>query len=302
MAYLSALCHLHTTSMRPHTTPHHFHYIQPPPGPLSMHPEVETHVVAPPILDPHAASQATSQAMTAPRDKCLPNVAHTHHSCGPPSFSHAHCTIFCLLAHSPTAVLLQAMSTARSSTLSPTLACLSAQLPGTQSYSPVHPATHLVCEPYVPLMHGVSQAPSMCLPPSSVLLAPHSLPASPTPPPSHLHMTLHHFYHIWPPQGPLCMCPALLHEPPQLSYAIPTPHRHVPDYANMLPPIPTCTHTPQSSPGPQPQFGHVQMRADAYLHVLDLVCMSSHPLLALQCASAPPYNAHEDHPSEWLHS
>ena len=34
----------------------------------------------------------------------------------------------------------------------------------------------------------------------------------------------HRFYHVRPPPGPLCMRHAPLHEPPQLSHAVPTPH------------------------------------------------------------------------------
>ena len=122
-------------------------------------------------LPSHTVSQAASQAVTPPHNnECLPNVAHTHHSHGPPLFSCAHCTIFCPFAHPLTPFLLQATSTAHLSTLPPTLTCPSAQPPSAQCHSPVFPATHLICEPYVPLMCSVSQAPSMCLPPSGILL------------------------------------------------------------------------------------------------------------------------------------
>ena len=165
-------------------------------------------------------SQATSQAMTPPHDnKCLPNIAYTHHSRGPPLFSHAHCTILCLFVHLPTPVLLQATLTTHSSTLPPTITCPSAWLPGhlAHSHLPVHPATHLVCEPYAPLTCGLSQAPSACLPPNGTLLSPHSLPASLMPPPCHLHMTSHYptpfLLHPAAPRPPMHASPPPLRAP-----------------------------------------------------------------------------------------
>ena len=57
------------------------------------------------------------------------------------------------------------------------------------------------------------------------------------------------------------------HEPPRLSYAVPTPHRRLPIHTDMLPPVPMCTHMPRPSPGPQPQFRCVRThvtRTDAF--------------------------------------
>ena len=115
------------------------------------------------------------------------------------------------------------------STLPPTIAHPSAQPPGCPANSclPVFPAAHLICEPYVPLTCGLSQALSTCLPPNGTLLAPHGLPASLTLPPCHLHVTscdpapfLSHPAAL----GLLCcMCPPP-HEPPWLSYAVLMPH------------------------------------------------------------------------------
>ena len=69
--------------------------------------------------------------------------------------------------------------------------CVRCRLSHHPRYLPVRPAAHLVCEPYVSLTRGVSQAPSACLPLSGALPAPHGLPVSPMPPPHHLHTTLH---------------------------------------------------------------------------------------------------------------
>ena len=86
------------------------------------------------------------------------------------------------------------MSTAHLSTLPPTITCPSTWPPNCLAHThlPVRPATHLVCEPYAPLTHGLSQAPSTCLPPNGILPAPHGLPASLTLPPRHLHHVTSH--------------------------------------------------------------------------------------------------------------
>ena len=180
-------------------------------------------------------------------------------------------------AHSPTRPLLFSHGPhqlpVRPSSHQPS-PCPSAQPPGAQSHLPVRPASHLICEPYAPLMHGMSQAPSVCLPPSGTLPAPHSLPASLTPPPSCLHTTLCCFYHIWPPLGPYA-CTQPLSTSPHSSLM---PYQHLTD---TCPSMPTCSCPyPCAMAFPRPPT-MVQTHTDVYLHMSVLFHLSSPPLHVL---------------------